>query len=51
MRDLKNNISIIASLLAVSQAAAVNGASADLQGFNSACGVIVAGASGGTAEG
>jgi hypothetical protein len=48
MKDLKNNIAINASLLPVSQTAAVNGASVDLQGYNSACVEISAGQSGGT---
>ena len=48
MRDLKNNISVQQSLAPASQTAAVDGASIDLQGFNSACAVIDAGAIGGT---
>lgn len=48
MRDLKNNISAVQSLAPASQTAAADGAGVDLQGFNSACAVIDAGASGGT---
>jgi hypothetical protein len=48
MKDLKNNLSVSQSLLPAEQTAAANGASADLQGFNSACVIIDAGASGGT---
>ena len=48
MRDLKNNISVQQSLAPASQTAAANGSGVDLQGFNSACAVIDAGAIGGT---
>ena len=48
MKDLKNNVSVVQSLLPASRTAAVNGAGVDLQGFNSACVVVDAAASGGT---
>ncbi|SBW05841.1 conserved exported hypothetical protein [uncultured Alphaproteobacteria bacterium] len=40
MRDLKNNISVVASLLPAARTASANGTSADLNGFGSAVAVV-----------
>ena len=46
--DIKNSISVVSSLAPASRTAAVDGTGVDLAGFDAACIVIDAGASGGT---
>lgn len=50
MRDLKNNIGVVAALAPAVQAATVNGAAVDLAGFGSAVAVVNTGAIAGAGD-